>query len=231
MSALNDLHAQVNSIRERRDEEIAVISEYVSESINAMSELRSEVDDYLAEYEYMRVSQAVDEAVGIIESASGDDQLAELVELASLRLPGDRSPDPVGDGLEPLRRLTTADLPPVVVNEEIYNDDEQSGLRIETQRDRVNDCAQHLRYLFDVFESELWPRVLAAAQAGDRSTTESLVGRCPDLVAELRSTHDLWMLELNELYEETPGSLGQSGETTSAFGTWPPGSGSSQRHR
>ncbi|MGH4012816.1 MAG: hypothetical protein ACRDSL_02525 [Pseudonocardiaceae bacterium] len=208
----DSLIEELEELHERRDVAIEVRVDELNEVALSVDEIAFELDNQLAEYDYVMVNQSIDIAIDAIEHTD-DGQLEELVRLASVEIPGDTG-GPVGtqDQLPPLPHMRVAELPSA---EGVDWERERDAVDYaEAVRHRVAVCADRIRYLLDYFSEELWTHIVAAAKRADSENALAALTECGTVANELRDAHGLWMLWLNELYLDDPANLGYVGEVT-----------------
>jgi len=189
------------------------IDEGLSAAYGRIADLASEVDDLLAEYRYDAVKESIE---SLIASISGDD-LAEISELAELRV--DRSAQPGSQSSSEVAvqipRLTATDLPVVADPSGDDGDDEV----VDSLRNREERCADHIRRLFACAES-MWTEAHAAARAGKVRQVEEGLQLLRQLPTELTGAYSLWELCLVDLYNENPAHLGEMGGMMRGVEAW-----------
>lgn len=199
--------------REELEEQAEAMRDGLSTIYGQISELAMEVDDYLAEYRYDDVEQAIESLAALVSGS----EVEEAVDLARLResLDGNERADGGASPDLQIPRLTEADLPAIAEPE---GDDDYDEVA-ESLRDREGRCSDHIRRLFDAAEGWL-ERAITAAEAGRVAQVEELLGRREELSVELTSAYKLWELCLVDLYNDNPSNLGAVGDLIASMGAW-----------
>ena len=205
--AENDLNA------EELDAEINAIGETFGDMIGWVWEIASELENRLAEYDFMQVKESVEQFASFVENLDGA-QLRRRAKLTVL-LHKSGPPSEVAE-IGPVPYLNKDELPifrPPASNTDSYD------ARMDFLDDRVSRCSKHIRRLLTYFE-ESWEVITDAAQEGDAETAADLLDDIRALGEEARSAYNLWEASLATKYNESPGSLGYAGEMIDATLEW-----------
>jgi hypothetical protein len=191
---------ELEALEERLDNEIAGLDEQLDAVYSQIEELASNIDDYLAENDFMQVEQAVSELVGFFGEDVEDD-LGYLIKLAEIKN-GEGDSESCGAEIPTLPEDQLPKREPARSDAPDDFDDEVSALS-----ERVNACANHLRRLFDQ-ALEHWQEACEAANNGSGPAARTELGYARKVAAEAGKTFALWQACLSELYVASPGSLG-----------------------
>lgn len=203
--------AELETMEERLDSEIAIRDEHFSNIYGKILDLSSDVDGYLGEFHFMAVQQTIDELQQIIDRID----ISELLELALLSgiRTGRELPENPSEHVDAVPRLTYEQLP------DTEDDAGDEGIWEDPLRVRVSYCADHIRRLFRYFE-ETWGTVTSAARAGDSYAVHNSLTNIRAIHEEAGNAYKMWEVCVAELYQESPGSLGWAGETLRDTERW-----------
>lgn len=221
----HDHHADIGAPVERREGEIAALTNELNDVYGRICEVASELDGQLAGFDYLGVHRSIDALDALVRHDAVLEQLAELVAAVGSAT---QEAAPVGDRGVPY--LDADGLPSRAVPDDVDVDDRREAL-VDALRNRVKCCADHLRGLCRLIE-ECWEAAIAAAAVGDVAAVSVRVAVLRTAVWQARCDHDLWQAGVAELFEQSPASLGWSGETLHGFASWQaagPGAGGAGR--
>ncbi|QUX29442.1 hypothetical protein KGD83_02285 [Nocardiopsis akebiae] len=221
--------SEMDGLLDRLGEELQSLVQEFSDYFGSVEE-QLEVDVDLADFNFTEVRESLGATIVALGRPPRDLVMSyfrladvcgpELLERAAFdwsdRLSGAEykpSPD--------VPRLTEAGLPKV--EEEEFEDlGNGKSLKVypcpqeDSLRERVGDCADHIRFLGRYFE-DVQCAVLDALWAFDRVGAEEEMRRLEALGREVDDALCLWEREVSKLYEESPGSLGHAGDIMTAF--------------
>ncbi|GAA2539086.1 MULTISPECIES: hypothetical protein [Streptomyces] len=253
--AVAELEEEVSGVRELRqiverlDTEIAARMDEIETIGSALLELHGDLDNQIAEYDYMAVEQSLSTLRGLVDV----EEVLPVVD-AVLLLTALRDDTPVPDLGLPLSsferddvgehpRLTQKDLDRVFEDalaradqrwEEIWGDhawedaDERDSHRAEDRaearqeaiKDRASRAGNHVMELVDHIGDTLWPDLVEAVEAGDRGRAVQVLAEACAAARETEPAYKLYEVNLSLQYESSPMSLGAMGEVLSDFETW-----------
>ncbi|WP_030543810.1 hypothetical protein [Streptomyces albus] len=253
--AVADLEEQVEDARElghiveRLDTEITARMEEIEGIGTAILDLHGELDNQIAEYDYMAVEQSAATLRGLVDMEELLPSIDAILLLTALR---DDEPVPhltlrlsafEDEGAWEHPRLTQDDLDrdfkaELARGEERWeriwgdhswsNDDERDSHRAQDRaddeqeaiKDRAHRAGQHIMKLVDHVGNEVWPSLVEAVQSGDREgAIEALAAACA-AARESEPAYKLYEVNLSAQYERSPMSLGAMGEYLSGYETW-----------
>ncbi|MCT7354468.1 hypothetical protein N4P33_20245 [Streptomyces sp. 15-116A] len=240
---------ELRQIVERLDMEIAARMDEIETVGTALLELHGDLDDQIAEYDYMAVEQSLSSLRGLVDA----EEVLPAVD-AVLLLTALRDDTPVPDLRLPLSlfarddvgehpRLTQEDLDRAFEAalaraeqrwEEIWgdhtwaDDDERDSQRAEDRadarqeaiKDRASRAGAHIMELVDYIGDTLWPDLVEAVEAGDRGRAVEVLAAACAAARETEPAYKLYEVNLSIQYESSPMSLGAMGELLSDFETW-----------
>ncbi|MFF3894449.1 hypothetical protein ACFYY3_14880 [Streptomyces sp. NPDC001812] len=253
--AVAKLEEQVKDVRELRqiveryDMEIAGRMDEIEAIGSALLELHGDLDNQIAEYDYMAVEQSAASVRGLVDVTEVLPSIDAVLLLTALRDDGS-IPDltlPLAafedDDAGEHPRLTQEDLDREFKAtlaradqrwEEIWGDhawsdsDERDSQRAEDRadaereaiKDRARRAAAHIEELVDHIGDTLWPDLVEAVEAGDRERAVRVLAEASAAARETEPAYKLYEVNLSAQYESSPMSLGPMGESLSDFETW-----------
>ncbi|WP_338672558.1 hypothetical protein V1460_05885 [Streptomyces sp. SCSIO 30461] len=245
---VEDVH-ELRQIVERLDMEIAARMDEIETIGGALLDLHGDLDNQIAEYDYMAVEQSLASLRGLVDMEEVLPAIDAVLLLTALRDDGSM-PDltlPLsaferGDSgehprltQEDLDRDFAADLARADQHwEEIWGDhawadsDERDSRRAghradaeqEAIKDRARRAAAHVEELVDYIGDTLWPDLVEAVEAGDRGRAIRALAAACAAAREAEPAYKLYEVNLSVQYESSPMSLGDMGEYLSGFETW-----------
>jgi hypothetical protein len=253
--AVAELEEQVEDARELRqiverlDIEIAARMDEIETIGSALLDLHGDLDNQIAEYDYMAVEQSVASLRGLVEMEEVLPAIDAVLLLTALRDDGSM-PDltlplsafEAGDSgehprltQEDLDRDYAADLERAdqrwkkIWGDHTWEDpDERDSQwaehRAEAERqaikDRARRAAAHVEELVDDIGGTLWPDLVEAVEAGDRGRAVRALAAACAAAREAETAYKLYEVNLSMQYESSPMSLGAMGEFLSDAETW-----------
>ncbi|MFD8389873.1 hypothetical protein ACFV2N_11890 [Streptomyces sp. NPDC059680] len=253
--AVARLEEQVEDVRELRkiverfDMEIAARMDEIETIGGAILDLHGDLDNQIAEYDYMAVEHSATSLRGLVNPADVLPAIDTICLLTALR-----DDEAVPDLTLPLSafensdagehpRLTQDDLDREFKAalaradqrwEEIWGDDtwedpneresHRAEHRAEAEREAIKDrarrAAAHIEELVDYIGDTLWPDLVEAVETGDRERAVRALSAAWAAARETEPAYKLYEVNLSAQYESSPMSLGAMGEYLSDFETW-----------
>jgi hypothetical protein len=252
--AVAKLEEEVEDVRmlrqivERLDMEIAARMDEIETIGGAVLDLHGDLDNQIAEHDYMAVEQSVASLRGMVDVEEVLPAIDTVLLLTALRddepLPDltlplsafEKDDDGEQPGLtqEDLDRDFKADLAKADQRwEEIWSDhdwtdsDERDSHRAEHRaeaereavKDRARRAAAHVEDLVDQIGDTLWPLLVEAVEAGDRERAVRALAEACAAARETEPAYKLYEVNLSAQYESSPMSLGAMGEYLSGLET------------
>lgn len=240
---------ELRKIVERLDTEIAARMEEI-EGIGAdVLELHGDLDDQIAEYDYMAVEQSVASLGGLVDMERVLPTMDAVLLLTALR-----DDEPVPDltlSLSSFEKQDAWEHPQLSQEdldhafevalaradqrwEEVWGDhswedlDERDAKRAEdradTEREAIKDRAgragAHIMELIDYIGDTLWPDLVEALEAGARERAVQVLAAACAAAQEAEPAYKLYEVNLSVQYESSPMSLGAMGEFLSDAEAW-----------
>ncbi len=253
--AVAKLEEQVENVRmlrqivERLDMEIAARMDEIETIGGAVLDLHGDLDNQIAEHDYMAVEQSVASLRGMVDVEEVLPAIDAVLLLTALR-----DDEPVPDLTLPLSAFEDSDAGehPRLTQEDLdrdfkadlaradqrweefwgdhawtESDERDSHLakhRAEAEREAIKDrarrAAAHIEKLADHIGDTLWPDLVEAVEAGDRRRAVRALAEAHAAARETEPAYKLYETNLSVQYESSPVSLGAVGEYLSGFETW-----------
>ncbi|KOU66624.1 hypothetical protein ADK55_05195 [Streptomyces sp. WM4235] len=240
---------ELRKIVERIDTEIEARMEEI-EAIGAdVLELHGDLDDQIAEYDYMAVEQSVASLGGLVDMERVLPSMDAVLLLTALR-----DDEPVPDLTLPLSsfekqevlehpQLSQEDLDRAFEAalaradqrwEEVWGDHPWEDLeerdskraeeRADTEREAIKNRAgragAHIMELIGYIGDTLWPDLVEALEAGARKRAVQVLAAACAAAQEAEPAYKLYEVNLSVQYESSPMSLGAMGEFLSDAEAW-----------
>jgi hypothetical protein len=253
--AVADLEGQAEDVRELRkiverlDMEIAARMEEIESIGAAVLDLHGDLDNQIAEYDYMAVEQSVASLRGLVDMEEVLPAIDAVLLLTALRddqsLPDLSLPLSAFEHSDTVKhpRLTQEDLDSKFEADlaradrrwqEIWGDEsgadsdqrdaEQAEFRADAKKEAVEDRARragaHVMKLVDHIGDPLWPDLVEAVEDGDRERAVQALAEACAVTREIERAYKLYEVNLSAQYELSPSSLGAMGEFLSGFEAW-----------
>ncbi|MEK8143878.1 hypothetical protein NKH18_23900 [Streptomyces sp. M10(2022)] len=253
--AVAELEEKVEAVRELRkiverlDTEIATRMEEIEAIGTELLDLHGDLDNQIAEYDYMAVEQSVASVARLVDVETVLPAIDAVLLLTALR-----DDEPIPDLSLPLSsfdeddcwdhpRLTQEDLDRAFKAalaradqrwEEIWGDhsweglDERDSQRAEDHadaeqeaiKDRAGRAGAHVMELIDYIGDTLWPDLVEAVESGARERAVRALAAACAAAREAEPAYKLYEVNLSVQYESSPASLGAMGELLGNFETW-----------
>ncbi|MFH9862504.1 hypothetical protein [Streptomyces sp. NPDC017202] len=212
----------------------------------SVSELRWELDGYIADCDYSAVQRSTYEIRG---ATNGDRLLPVLRQALLLRAlrdgDGTTLPDPAE--IETLPELSAEESAhPTLTWEELLRDsqreleereasarhiwcdeDDEADLddalheaRTDVIRDRATRAGRHLMELCEYIAEELCPRLVTSAENGNIKEALETLAAVDAAGREAEAAYEVYEVALSKQYENSPSSLGAVGEHLMLFESW-----------
>lgn len=219
----------MDGLLDRLGEELQVLIQEFDEYFNRVED-DLQVDENLADFHFPEVRESLEAATAGLGRPPRDLVMSyfRLAKVFGPQLFGsvgfdwdDRLSGAEYKASPGVPHLTEADLPKAETAE---FEDVGNGKQVRSflcpregaLRERVRECADHIRGLGRYFEN-VWCAMLVALWAFDRIGVENEMRRLEALGREAEDALHLWEQEAFRLYEEFPGALGHAGEILSAW--------------
>ncbi|MER8068559.1 hypothetical protein ABTZ59_09725 [Streptomyces sp. NPDC094034] len=253
--AVAKLEEQVEGVRELRqiverlDTEIASRMDDIEAIGGSILDLHGDLDNQIAEYDYMAVEQSVASLRGLVDMEEVLPAIDTVLLLTALRDNG-----PIPDLTLPLSsfeddaswqhprlrqedldRKFEADLAQADQRwEEIWGDhtranpDERDSQRTEDHanaereaiKNRAHRAGSHVMKLIDYIGDTLWPSLVEAVEDNDRERAVRALAAACAAARETEPAYKLYEVNLSAQYESSPMTLGAMGESLADFETW-----------
>ncbi|MEU8628524.1 hypothetical protein [Streptomyces sp. NPDC048669] len=240
---------ELRKIVERLDTEIFSRMEEIEEAGTDILDLHGDLDDQIAEHDYMAVEQSAATLRGLVDVETVLPAIDTVLLLTALR--DDGSVPDLALPLAPFAdddswehpRLTQEDLDrefkAALVRadqrwQEVWGDhswddeDEQHTQRAEDRadaekeaiKDRARRAGTHLMDLVDHIGETLWPELVEAVESGDRGRAVRALAEAASAARATESAYKLYEVNLSIQFESSPESMGAMGEFLSGAQEW-----------
>lgn len=253
--AVAELEEEVEDVRELRkiverlDTEIAARMEEIEGIGTEVLDLHGDLDDQIAEHDYMAVEQSVTSLRGLVDMETVLPAIDAVLLLTALR-----DDEPVPDLTLPLSsfdeddswdhpRLSQEDLDRTFKaalaradqrGEEIWGDhswedpgerdsqraEDRADAEREAIKDRASRAGAHIMELIDYIGDTLWPDLVEAVEVGARERAVRALAAACAAAREAEPAYKLYEVSLSVQYESAPMSLGAMGEFLSGAEAW-----------
>ncbi|MFF4346330.1 hypothetical protein [Streptomyces sp. NPDC001530] len=254
MSELTDLVAKLerqvgeaeeaHQIADRLSDVCEELLDEIRRISSSVSELRFELDGYIADCDYSAVQRSTYEIRGATDGDSLLPILRQVLLLQALR-DGATLPDPAA--IESLPELPAEEVAhPTLTLEELLRDSQREleereasarqiwcdegdeadledalhEARTEAIRDRATRAGRHLMELCEYITEELCPRLVTSAENGDIEEALETLAAVDAAGKEAEPAYKVYEVALSEQYENSPSSLGAVGEHLMLFESW-----------
>ncbi|MBF9072236.1 hypothetical protein [Streptacidiphilus fuscans] len=239
---------ELRAIAERLDDEIAANLEEIESIGSAVREAHFDLDNQIAEHDFMAVEQSVDSVRGLVDPRTVLSVVDAVLLLTAIRddsaVPSYKWPRKLAEGVNPdsTPRLTQAQLDAQYAKElddgardwesfwgdtdwdDSQRDDQWETDRgereLEAMRNLAGKAADNIREIVEEIGESIWPELVASVEAGDRDSAVAHLLDAVRVAAELDSAYELYQANLSRLYTVSPGALGAMGEHLMGMETW-----------
>jgi hypothetical protein len=210
----------------------------------SVSEIRFEIDGYIADNDYMAVERSAHELRGATDADRLLPVLRQALLLVALR-DGSSLPNPAS--VEWLPELSAAEMEhPTLTLEELLRDSRQEleaqeaslraiwcdegdepdleehlhEARMDAVRDRATRAGRQLMQLCEYISEELCPELVISAEGGNAEEALRVLAAVNAAGKEAVPAYKIYEVALSEQYERNPTSLGAMGEHLMLFDEW-----------
>lgn len=209
-----------------------------------LSELRFDIDGYVADDDYPAVERSAYEIRGVTDADRLLPVLRQAMLLLALR---DGSPLPQPDALDSLPEVAPTETShPVLSLDELLRDSDQElksteeslrriwcddddaseleehlhNAHIDAVRDRATRAGRQLMELCDYISEELCASLVGSTESGRTDDALRVLAAIDLAGKEAPKAYKVYEAALSEQYERSPSSLGSVGEQLTAFESW-----------
>ncbi|WP_326698316.1 hypothetical protein OG909_13865 [Streptomyces sp. NBC_01754] len=240
---------ELRKIVERLDTEIFSRMEEIEEAGTEILNLHGDLDDQIAEHDYMAVEQSVASLRGLVDVETVLPAIDTVLLLTALR-----DDAPVPDLTLPLAsfadddswehpRLTQEDLDREFKAElvradqrwqEVWGDhswddegerqshqaEDRADAETEAIKARAGRAGAHLMGLVDHIGETLWPELVEAVESSDRERAARALAAAASAARATETAYKLYEVNLSIQFESSPDSMGAMGEFLSGVQGW-----------